>query len=88
MPLIHLGNAINRVLGVITAIEPPFWLGAEKLTRQEFVELHLHWPDGGPRLASPRDGAEQGAGGAEIVRMARRRFRVYDGGLTGSGEQK
>ena len=29
MPLIHSGETINRLLGVITAIEPPFWLGAE-----------------------------------------------------------
>ena len=29
LPLIHTGDTINRVLGAITAIEPPFWLGAE-----------------------------------------------------------
>jgi hypothetical protein len=57
LPLIHTGEAINRILGAITAIEPPFWLGAEPLLRQEIVELNTHWPDGVPRLwrkAAPR----------------------------------
>jgi len=78
LPLIHTGEAINRVLGAITAIEPPFWLGAEPLSRQEIVEMHLHWPDGAPPPAA--------RSGAEAVRLARRRFRVFEGGLTGGGE--
>jgi hypothetical protein len=73
MPLIHTGEKINRLLGVITAIEPPFWLGAESLVRHEVVELHLHWPDGPPAHAARE--------GAEIVRLSPRRFRVLDGGL-------
>lgn len=77
MPLIHTGDAVNRILGAITAIEPPFWLGAEPLLRQEIVELHLHWPDGAPSV--PR-------GGAEVVRLARSRFRVYEGGLAEGGD--
>jgi hypothetical protein len=78
MPLIHSGESVNRVLGAITAIEPPFWLGAEPLSRQEIVEMHLHWPDGAPPPAA--------RSGAEVVRLARRRFRVFEGGLTGGGE--
>jgi hypothetical protein len=70
MPLIHSGEAVNRILGAITAIDPPFWLGAEPLVRQEIVDLQLHYPDGAPSV--PR-------GGTEIVRRAR--FRVYEGGL-------
>jgi len=77
MPLIHSGEAVNRILGAITAIDPPFWLGAEPLVRQEIVELHLHWPDGAPSV--PR-------GGAEVVRLARSRFRVYEGGLAEGGD--
>ena len=54
MPLIHTGETINRLLGAITAIEPPFWLGAEPLVRHEIIELHLHWPDG-PPAHEPQD---------------------------------
>jgi hypothetical protein len=73
MPLIHTGQTVNRLLGAITAIEPPFWLGAEPLVRWEIAELHLRWPDGVPAFVAE--------GGAEIVRLARRHFRVVEGGL-------
>jgi hypothetical protein len=73
LPLIHTGEAINRILGVITAIEPPFWLGAEPLLRQEIVELNLHWPDGVPAFVAQ--------GSAEVISLANRRFRVLEGGL-------
>jgi len=78
LPLIHTGETINRILGAITAIEPPFWLGAEPLLRQEIVELNVHWPDGVPALMA--------RGGAEIISLARRRFRVFEGGLVEGGE--
>jgi hypothetical protein len=68
MPLIHTSSSINRILGSITAIEPPFWLGGEPLTTFEATELHLHWPDGVP--------AFMGNDGAEVVRVVRRQFRV------------
>jgi len=73
LPLIHTGETINRLLGVITAIEPPFWLGGDPLLRHELVELHLHWPDGPPAHATRES--------AEIVRLSPRRFRVLNGGL-------
>jgi len=76
MPLIHTGSSINRILGSITAIEPPFWLGAEPLTTFEATELHLHWPDGVP--------AFMGNDGPEVVRVVRRQFRVVEGGLSRS----
>jgi len=75
MPLIHTGQTVNRILGAITAIEPPFWLGAEPLSSLKVSELHLHWPDGVPAFMANS--------GAEVVRIARRRFRVVDGGLSG-----
>lgn len=73
MPLIHTSKFINRILGAITPIEPPFWLGTEPLESFEISELHLHWPGGVPAFMTN--------GGAEIVRLARRRFRVVEGGL-------
>ena len=77
LPLIHAGDTINRILGAITAIEPPFWLGAEPLIRQEIVELNLHWPDGTPAFMTQ--------GGAEVISLASRRFRVLERGL-GEGD--
>lgn len=77
LPLIHTGDTINRILGAITAIESPFWLGAEPLIRQEIVELNLHWPDGAPAFVPP--------GGAEVISLASRRFRALERGL-GEGD--
>jgi hypothetical protein len=77
LPLIHTGETINRVLGAITAIEPPFWLGAEPLLRQEIIELNEHWPDGPPLPLAP-DGVEAAIPGS-------RRFRVLEGGLSERG---
>ena len=77
LPLIHTGDTINRVLGAITAIEPPFWLGAEPLLRQEILELNLHWPDGHPALPA-----------SEVVSIGSRRFRVLEGGLGGERGDK
>ncbi len=75
MPLFHTGQTINRLLGAITAIEPPFWLGTEPLASFEISELHLHWPDGAPAFMTN--------GGAEVIRLARQRFRIVEGGLPG-----
>jgi hypothetical protein len=56
MPLTHTGEAMTRLLGAITAIEPPFWLGSIPLVRSRLRELHVLWPDGRPRLAPMRRG--------------------------------
>ena len=74
MPLIHTGQTINRLLGAMTAIEPPFWLGSEPLATIEVRELNLHWPDGVPAFMANE--------GAEVTRLPGRRFRVVDGGLS------
>jgi hypothetical protein len=71
LPLIHAGDNVNRILGAITAVEPPFWLGAEPLIRQEIGNLDLHWPDGVPAFL---------AQGGELVSVGNRRFRVLEGG--------
>lgn len=77
MPLIHTGAAINRLLGAITAIEPPFWLGTTALVRQEVISLQVLWPDGAPRAASSQAPSPRSAGRG----TARKRFRVYEGGV-------
>jgi hypothetical protein len=78
MPLIHAGTAVNRLLGAISAIEPPFWLGSAPLVCLELSDMHLIWPDGDPRPAKAPSGRTRSA--AEPASLARKRFRVYEGG--------
>lgn len=65
LPLIHVGETPNRVLGALTALEPPFWLGTEPLLRQELVDLNLHWPGEAPLLVK--------RSGADVISLASRR---------------
>jgi hypothetical protein len=80
LPLVHAADSVNRLLGSIAAIEPPFWLGTEPLRRLELVTVDLHWPDGAPAFV----GAAATSSGAAAARVLRERFRVYDGGLAKS----
>jgi hypothetical protein len=60
LPLIHTGEAINRVLGAITAIEPPFWLGAEPCRARRSSRCTCIGPTAPRRLrhaAAPRRSA-------------------------------
>lgn len=50
MPLIHMGTTINRILGNITAIQAPFWLGTTALEYFELKTVNLIWPDGTPQF--------------------------------------
>ncbi|MGV1014795.1 MAG: PAS domain-containing protein [Methyloceanibacter sp.] len=79
LPLIHSDTTIDRLLGAITAIDAPFWLGAESLERQELIELHGHRPYEASVLTD--------RGGAEIVRLVRGRFRVYEGGASRESDE-
>lgn len=87
MPLIHAGTAINRILGCLTAINPPMWLGTDILRDFAIAQIELMWPDGQPLAlahssndALPAPAVRQFDG--EIVSDARRRFRVLQGGLS------
>lgn len=74
LPLIHNGTIINRLLGAVTAIDPPFWLGSEPLVRLEFIDLH-HRRGNGETAYRPADSPV-------VVHLRRRPFRVIDGGRT------
>lgn len=81
MPLRQGGEAINRALGAISAVERHFWLGTEPMLRQELIELQIHWPDGvsattGPAALAPSPGTA-GPDGAP----SHRAFTVYQGGV-------
>jgi hypothetical protein len=80
MPLMHTGHAVNRILGAISAIDPPFWLGASALVRQEMIKFDRHWPDGAPAfIAACGTGRRHHA--TNVGGTGRERFRVYEGGL-------
>jgi hypothetical protein len=80
MPLIHAGHTINRLLGAITALGPPFWLGSAPLVRQELLELHVLWPEGNPRPRPVADLDQPAPCSVGNLGVSRSRFRVYQGG--------
>ncbi|MDJ0513673.1 MAG: PAS domain-containing protein [Methyloceanibacter sp.] len=75
LPLIHTGTSINRILGALTPIDRPFWIGADPLAALELRDIGLHWPDGAAHVVAN--------GNAEAALEARRNFRVVQGGLPG-----
>jgi hypothetical protein len=85
LPLIHAGNAIERVLGAVSAIASPHWLGHDRLVAKRLVSHDLIWPDGRPSyragLPSTQTASPAPAGPPPgLVRGDRRAFRVLDGG--------
>ncbi len=63
LPLVHAADSVNRLLGSIAAIDPPFWLGTEPLRR-------TRTGDGRPALAGRRAGLCRR--GRDLVRCRRR----------------
>ena len=85
LPLVHTGASISRLLGAITAIDPPSWVGSERLPRLSVTRIQKIWPEGRPQ-AFADNFRDQPAlipelAGARIVRVNRRSFRIVDGGL-------
>jgi hypothetical protein len=74
LPVAHSGATMTRLLGAMSPITRPSWLGSMPLHRQELVELRLIEPGEGADMVSSFDTPQ-----AEIV-APHRRFRVYRGG--------
>jgi len=95
LPLKHTGEAIDRVLGAIAALDPPHWLGELPLHSKRIIAQELTWPAGMQRNDGPVDadvGADvpvlMPADHTRIVRSERRQFRVFEGGLgRGDGDK-
>jgi hypothetical protein len=81
LPLIHTGNSINRILGTMSAYDPPFWLGTTPLRRCEVVQLDSRWPDADQEPPAHGPTMDRAPSATDLVHSARRRFRVYEGGL-------
>ena len=45
MPLRHNGSTHTRLLGAMTAIDEPYWLGVQPIMEQRISGLRLIWPD-------------------------------------------
>jgi len=86
LPLVHSGQVIDRIVGAISCVSPPEWLGTARLDDRRLTGRELIWPDGRPHavLASAERQAPLVAHtrAARLVRSERRHFRVYDGGLS------
>ncbi len=86
LPLTHTSHVLDRIVGSISCISPPAWLGTVRLERNSLIEHDLIQPDGfssakinpnerqAPFAPHMRD--------ARLVRSERRQFRVYEGGLS------
>ena len=78
LPLMHAEGAIGRVIGAMSAMASPHWLGHEPLRARRLLHHELIWPDGRPNAAlaamPPRSPPPTTGGGL------RRSFRVLDGG--------
>lgn len=88
MPLIHNSETVNRLLGCVTAIEPPFWLGTAPLGACELKTFDLLWPDGTPRFlrqaqAHSPASVTPARPSPEEAGSERHRLRVIEGGLSG-----
>jgi hypothetical protein len=92
MPLTHTRDTVERFLGCIAPIGDLSWLGTVPLKNLKLIDDEIIWPDGvasahanyldrqTPVLPMRRE--------ARIVRSDRRQFRVYEGGLGNSVEER
>jgi hypothetical protein len=45
LPLRHNGSTHTRLLGAMTALEDPYWLGVQPVIEQRITGLRPIWPD-------------------------------------------
>ena len=85
MPLVHTGTSITRILGAISAVDGPSWLGAERLPTLDVLRCEQIWPEGRPHAVAEKFRNQTPLipelAGARVVRVNRRSFRILDGGL-------
>lgn len=85
LPLVHTGTSINRMLGSIAAIDPPLWIGSERVTALEILRVEQIWPEGRPHAVAEKFRHQPALipelASARLIRVNRRSFRIVDGGL-------
>ncbi len=82
LPLIHAGEQVNRIMGSLSSIDDPYWLGSRRLKSQKLDNLDLIWPDIKPDFSRPdTDNLTITPSGIDrIISSNGRLFRVIDGG--------
>ncbi len=82
MPLTHSSRSVNRILGAISAIDPPYWLGTASIQDHRLHQLDLIFPGGQPHFLQDRAALSVFAqqGDFTIVGDHERKFRVFEGG--------
>ena len=78
---------IGRVIGAMSAIASPHWLGHDHLRDKRLVRHELIWPDGRPHsgieAADPQVPLLSAGRASGVMKGDRRGFRVLDGGRKG-----
>ncbi len=82
LPLIHSGNNVNRIMGSLSPLDEPYWLGASPLKTQRLDDLELIWPDNTINFSRGRNNNLSiiPSGEGRIVSTNGRLFRVLEGG--------
>ncbi|RUT33048.1 PAS domain-containing protein [Arsenicitalea aurantiaca] len=55
LPIRHNGSTESRLLGAMTALEEPYWLGVQPVMEQRITGLRLIWPDDASHADAARD---------------------------------
>lgn len=82
LPLMHASNNINRLMGCLSALEQPYWLGTTPLEQLDIVDAKIIWPDHQPHFLRADQIEDVPVHGEDrrIVTEDGRTFRVYEGG--------
>ena len=92
LPLHHMQPTADRFIGAWCAIDPPEWLTAEPLTYRALLSCDVIWPDGRPFAVVEAQERQvpflPHVRNSRLVRVDRRQFRVYDGGLSRETDEK
>jgi hypothetical protein len=81
LPLMHADNTAGRVIGAMSPMTSPHWLGHDRLVDKRLLRHELIWPNGRPLSdAAPGGGEPFFAPATVATKGDRRAFRVLDGG--------
>jgi hypothetical protein len=81
LPLVHTETSPGRVIGAMSPMTSPHWLGHDRLGEKRILAHELIWPNGRPRSeAAPGGEAPSFAPATIATKGERPALRVLDGG--------